>query len=163
MDAALAKVESTGQLASLLVSHGSDWGAREHRLPFRAVDCLSLDRGSQRGSVPSFSRAASGRRRPAPIRSSSTSIRPRRRSRYPVRLRKVSRRLSSLVPDNRPCHTNSDVLIIGAVWFIRWRKHTFWLIRRVRSGTETYWLAHTSLLWSGLTAVMCCLLQGYIW
>ncbi|GAA5984810.1 hypothetical protein JCM10908_003516 [Rhodotorula pacifica] len=56
-----------------------------------------------------------------------------------------------------------DVLLIIAVWLVRWRKHSFWLIRKARSQDKTYFLAHSSLLYSCATVLMCIGMQGYAW
>ncbi|BGP57750.1 hypothetical protein JCM8202v2_005397 [Rhodotorula sphaerocarpa] len=87
MDAALAKVESTGQLASLLTAYLSIAGAKGDPYPaFRA------------------------QLRDAVVQPPSAAAQP---------LYALAGALAIL-----------DVLIMSAVWFIRWRKHTFWLIRR---------------------------------
>ncbi|KWU44554.1 hypothetical protein RHOSPDRAFT_33881 [Rhodotorula sp. JG-1b] len=56
-----------------------------------------------------------------------------------------------------------DVLLFVAVWFIRWRKNSFWLVRKATSQDEVYYLAHSSLPYSGLNILMCLGLQGFAW
>ncbi|TKA53585.1 hypothetical protein B0A53_03876 [Rhodotorula sp. CCFEE 5036] len=56
-----------------------------------------------------------------------------------------------------------DVLLFVSVWFIRWRKNSFWLVRKATSQDEVYYLAHSSLPYSGLNVLMCLSLQGFAW
>ncbi|GAA5872408.1 hypothetical protein JCM3774_004512 [Rhodotorula dairenensis] len=56
-----------------------------------------------------------------------------------------------------------DVLLYVAVWVIRLRKNSFWLVRKAQSQDNVYWVAHSSLLYSCLSVLMCLGLQGYAW
>lgn len=55
------------------------------------------------------------------------------------------------------------MLLFVSVWFIRWRKNSFWLVRKATSQDEVYYLAHSSLPYSGLNVLMCLGLQGFAW
>ncbi|GAA5886524.1 hypothetical protein JCM6882_001673 [Rhodosporidiobolus microsporus] len=55
------------------------------------------------------------------------------------------------------------LLLYVAVWIIRYRKGTFWLMRFTRAGDERYLLFHYQNAWSVVASLMLLAFQGYVW